>query len=146
MTIPAFKSWQYDPASGEYSATIPREFRPGMEQTTAKALKTRGGYLSLTIDLPKRPRSTGPGSASAHMHGHCQQLSMAMGVPFETAKMYVKIRAAIELGYPSDMVKGVVLPQSEALATVEDETKLIDMTHIIASEYGLALIEEPGND
>ncbi len=146
MTIPAFKSWQYDPASGEYSATIPQEFRPSMELVTAKALKSRGGYLSQTVDLPRRPRSTGPGSANHHLNGHAQQLSMAMGVPFDTAKMYIKIRAAIEMGYPAETIKGVTLPQSEALASVEECIMLIEMAHIVASEIPVSLIEEPGND
>jgi hypothetical protein len=40
------------------------------------------------------------------------------------------------------MINGIAIPQSEALATVEEESKLIEMAHIVASERGVALIEE----
>jgi hypothetical protein len=139
MTIPATKNWHWQ---GRSIVLDLETYYDTFEALAMRSVKGRAGYLSWTIDLPKRPRSTGPGSASNHAHGHFQQLSMAMGVPFETAKMYIKIRAAIEMGYPSEMIKGIVLPQSEALATVEQESMLIEMCHIVASEISVALIEE----
>jgi hypothetical protein len=71
---------------------------------------------------------------------------MVFDMSLERVKMYIKIRAALEMGYPADMINGIAIPQSEALASVEDEIKLIDMAHIVASERGVSLIEEPGND
>jgi hypothetical protein len=142
MTIPAFNEWDYYPKTGEFSGILPAEARDAMKSLQDKSIKSRGGYLSLTIDLPKRPRSTGPGSASNHFHGHVTQLSMAFGIPFETTKMYIKIRASLEMGYPAETIKGVTLPQSEALATVEQESMLIEMCHIVASEIPVSLIEE----
>ncbi|MCK9570955.1 hypothetical protein M0R72_18545 [Candidatus Pacearchaeota archaeon] len=146
MTIPAFNDWHYDSVLRVYGCTIPQEFWPSFQVVADKSLKSRGGYLSLTIDLPKRPRSTGPGSASNHLHGHCQQLTMVFDMSIDRVKMYIKIRAALEMGYPAEMINGIAIPQSEALATVEEESKLIEMAHIVASERGVALIEEPGND
>jgi len=144
MTIPATDKWKESPDNRSLTLT---GLDPGqIGALIAKSRKTRGGFLSFDINLPKRPRSTGPGSANHHLNGHAQQLSMAMGVPFETAKMYIKIRAAIEMGYPAETIKGVTLPQSEALASVEECIMLIEMAHIIASEIPVSLIEEPGND
>jgi hypothetical protein len=139
MTIPATDKWELE----EGRLLLDVSGRWGEIETLAfKSTQTRGGFLSFDINLPKRPRSTGPGSASNHFHGHCQQLTMVLGTSFDKAKLYVKLRAAIELGYPATMFRGIAVPNSEADATVEDENKLIEMCHIIAFENGVTLIEE----
>ena len=144
MTIPATDKWKESP---DHCSIILSGLDPGqIGALVSKSRKTRGGFLSFDINIPKRPRSTGPGSASNHFHGHCQQLTMVFDMSLDRVKMYIKLRAAIEMDYPSDIIDGIGVPQSEALASVEDESKLIEMAHIVASERGVALIEEPGND
>jgi hypothetical protein len=140
MTIPAFKAWRFELSSNTLLLKLPKDFQ--ISKLVDKSIKSRGGYLSIIIDLPKRPRSTGPGSASNHLHGHCRQLTMVFDMSLDRVKMYIKIRAALEMGYPAEMINGIAIPQSEALASVEEDSLLIEMAHIVASERGVALIEE----
>ncbi len=62
-------------------------------------MENRGGYVSFQLSPPRRPRSTGKGSQSAHFNGHCQQIAEATGQPFADVKKYLKMEA-LSMGYP----------------------------------------------
>lgn len=93
------------------------------------------------VRMVRRHRSTGPGSASAHFHGHCGQIAGELGYTTDQMKYVLKCEAGA-LGYPSTIYKGLVIPQSEADATPEEESFLIDTCHRVAAESGIILREE----
>lgn len=89
---------------------------------------------------PKKPRTTGPGSQSAHFHGHCMSIAIATCNTLEMVKVALK-EIAMDEGYPGKIICGKKIPQSEADASTDDERILIETAHRIAAEEGIALIE-----
>ena len=108
-------------------------------------------YVTLTVETPKKPRSTGAGSQNHHLNGHIRQICEETGNDPEVVKLEVKYRAVVFLGYPiekrpdgSDVFdiwgrpKGI----SESESSVEECAMLIEMVHILASELGIILRED----
>lgn len=141
MNIPASNRWQW---TGRALTIDLEERAEEFRQLAAKSKKLRGGFLSFAIDLPRRPRSTGEQSQNHHLNGHVGQLAAAAQVSTATMKLYIKTMAAIEMGYPCEVLDGKSFPKSEADASVEECAQLIEMCHIIASRKGWALYEGEG--
>ena len=121
--------------------TVSVEIPRGMEAQARRVLeKCTAGYATVHISTPKRARSTGAGSQSHHLNGHIQQVCLATGNDFDMVKAVVKMRA-IARGYPFKTLRGVVIPQSEADASIEECALLIDEVHQLAAEEGIALVE-----
>lgn len=116
---------------------IPDDLRDQVEYELA-SLKTAQVYARL--GKPKKPRSTGKGSQSAHFHGHCLTISLALSLPFDMVKMAIKIMA-MEAEYPGVSVAGIKIPMSESDASTEHETILIETAHKFAAEHSIMLIE-----
>jgi hypothetical protein len=107
----------------------------------ARSDKHHGGFVTIALTLPRRPRTTGPGSQSAHFHGHCQTIAEETGAGFDAVKAHMK-RLAVDRGYPFDTLPdGSIAPKSEADASVEDAVLLIETTHQFADEYSIRLVE-----
>jgi len=131
------------------SLIIPESYQEYKKQLLEYCVEKRGGFISLSLSPPKRPRSTGKGSQSHHLNGHCQQIATIIGQPFEDIKKYVK-QQAISMGYPiletengdnlCDMW-GNLFGISEADSTVEQCKLLIDQVHQLADELGIKLEE-----
>ena len=114
-----------------------------------KSLEKHNGYATVTIELPKRPRSTGYKSQNHHFNGDCQTIATETGNSFADVKKYVK-QKAIDRGYPmllddSGNVKldlfGNVQGISESDASVEECSLLIETAHQVAAEMGIVLDE-----
>ncbi|ADK81893.1 hypothetical protein [Sediminispirochaeta smaragdinae] len=112
--------------------------------------KSPAPYYSLKIDTPKRPRTTGENSQNHHINGHCQQISVDTGQPFEDVKKYAK-QFALTMGYPIlEDENGEPIhdlwgkPQgiSESDCSTEDAAILIEAIHQIAAEMDINLIED----
>lgn len=107
-------------------------------------------YFSVTFSRPFRPRSTGRGSQSAKFHAIVAQICVQTQDEFDRLKMELK-QKAIARGWPFDVVhyktpEGVLvemaIAQSEARASVEQESILIDVAEQDAAEKGVVLTEE----
>lgn len=121
--------------------TITLAIPTGMaDQVRAVLKRCKAGYMTLHLSTPRRPRSTGYGSANHHLNGHIQQICQATGNDFSMVKHVVKCRA-VRRGYPFQTLQGVVVPQSEADASTEECALLIDEVHQLAAEEGIALTE-----
>jgi len=147
VMIPACRVKYQD---GRYSIEPPVGASRAFRDLLKFSFEKRGGFISASYDLPKRPRTTGSGSQSAHFHGHVQTIAMSTGQPAEDVKKWVK-QKAIDRGYP--MLKdsegnpildiwGFYQGISEADASVEDEIALIETAHQLAAELNITLIEE----
>ena len=125
------------------SFEVPKDRAEEWKALIKQGNEKTGDVYTLEVVPYEEKRSTGPYSQNHHINGHIQQLAAAQNVTCAVMKRYVKIRAA-EMGYPSEVWRGVVEFKSEAKATVEEARLLIDAAHLIASEYGLTLYEGEG--
>lgn len=128
---------------------IPPEHRDWYNATLEECRKKNNGYALVTIQQPKRIRSTGNKSQSHHLNGHVQQIATITGQPFGDVKEYVKT-SAIDRGYPMlkkddgsifTNVWGQPRGISEAEASVEDCIILIEQVHQLAAELNITLKE-----
>ena len=149
FTTPFITKGVCDWRKGLLCLVKPQALQPAIHALLEKCEALCGGYITIRLDSPHRPRSTGPRSASAHFHGHCQTIAEDTGGDFEDVKLAIK-RRAMRRGYPVRMkngkvvyslVDGLPLPQSEADASVEQENMLIEEAHQTAAEMEIILVE-----
>jgi hypothetical protein len=89
-----------------------------------------------------KPRTTGPFSQSAHLHGHLQQIGKELGYSLNEIKAVMKEDC---IDWPRHQVvfhgKVYMVPDSEADATTITESAAIEWCHVRAAELGIELIE-----
>ncbi len=123
---------------GDYKA----RYEALLEQAEAK----HGGYLTVSIELPRRPRTTGERSQNRALNGYIQQICEETGNDFGVVKSEVKYRA-LKRGYPILMkdgkpaldLYGREMGISEADSSVEECGYLIEEAIQLASELGIRL-------
>jgi len=99
-------------------------------------------FYRLTIQPPRRARTTGWKSQNHHLNGHIQQIAMATGNSFSAVKERMK-ELAIDRGYPVEILPdGSVKPKSESEITSIEAGYLIDTIHQFAAEWEIPLAEE----
>lgn len=111
--------------------------------------KAPAKFYYLKIDIPRRPRTTGPKSQNTHLNGHAQQIAVETGQPFEDVKKKAK-QIGIGMGYPIlQDENGPVLDFwgeaqgiSESDCSTEEAAILIEALHLLAAELEIDLIEE----
>lgn len=105
--------------------------------------KSRGGRLSLKLGKWYKPRTTGPDSQSAHLHGHLQQLAMETGHTMQELKEFMKADLP---QWPTHVIKlngkTQIIYESEAAVNTAIEAAAIEWCHIQAADLGIRLIEE----
>ena len=109
----------------------------------AKCRQRHGGFVALRLETPRKPRTTGPGSQSNHLHGHLQQLAEHTGYTMGEIKDVMKADLP---GWPSHTVmlgaRAHRVYMSEADADTVLEASAIEWTHMRAAEMGIVLLEE----
>ena len=98
-------------------------------------------YVLVTIQPPKRPRSTGAYSQNHHLNGHIMQICNETGNSYEAVKNAVKMIAVEQMEYPYTDFHGVITPKPESECSTEECAKLIEASHILAADLGLILQE-----
>lgn len=139
MTIPASNTWTWEPSSNTLHLRFPRD--SPVENIIERSHKSRGGYLSFDINLPRKPRSTGENSQNHHLWGHAEQIGEHLG--YDRREMLYLI-AEMTPGWPMAEFRGHLIPRSEALIDSDTAAKAIETAHRIAAENGIRLME--GND
>jgi hypothetical protein len=98
--------------------------------------------VKVSVDVPSKPRTFGPGSQSAHLHGHLQQLAVHFGYTLGEMKDVMKGDVA---EWPREERKfgkrRILRPVSEATVSTVVESRAIEWCHLIAAEEGLVLVE-----
>jgi hypothetical protein len=123
------------------SFELPDDARAWYTKLITKGAKN-GDWYDVTIEEPKRGRTTGAHSQSHHGNGHCMQISAETGNSFEAVKMHTKYMAMEQGGWQWDTIAGKEYPKSEAGATIEEAIVWIEATHQLAAELGIKLVEE----
>ena len=138
IEIPACK---VRPDKTEFVVEIPKQYLDAYDNLRQWMYEKRNFNLYLKVDRPRKPRTTGYRSQSAHFNGHCQQLANETGDYFDDMKMNLK-RKAISKGYPTRTNSfGDLVPISEADASTVECAMLIDTAHEIASFLNVKLKE-----
>lgn len=116
----------------------------------AKKVKTEDLVVTVTIEKPFRPRTTGYKSQNHCLNGYIQQICMETGQDFASTKTYIK-QKAIEMGYPrltQRTVRGIEdvtdwwgnpVGISESDASIQDCSLLIECAVQLAAELGITL-------
>ncbi|MBO6302658.1 MAG: hypothetical protein J6N15_09500 [Ruminiclostridium sp.] len=115
--------------------------RERLRHELARCRDRHNDYVLVTLEPPKRPRTTGARSQNHHLNGHIMQICNDTGNDYDTIKHCVKMIAVEQLGYPYATVAGHVLPQKESMCSTDECAKLIEAAHLLAAELGIVLQE-----
>lgn len=121
------------PADSGAQQAIKRELR--------KCRDKNHGYVLLTLQPPKRPRTTGKGSQNHHLNGHIIQICNETGNSYDAIKYCVKMLAVEEMGYPYEIIDGHIWPKAEHESSTDECAKLIEAAHVWAAQHGIILQE-----
>lgn len=121
------------PADKAADANIKHELR--------KCRDKYGDYVLVTMQPPKRPRTTGKDSQNHHLNGHIMQICAETGNDYDAVKDAVKMLAVSTMGYPYKTIGGQNVPQRERDASVDECALLIEAAHVLAADLGIILQE-----
>lgn len=99
------------------------------------------GAVSITIDRPHKPRTTGFGSQNHHLNGHIIQICNETGNDYDTVKSEIKRIAVEVMSYPYENMAGHILPKRERDCDTRECAKLIEAAHWLAGDLGIELRE-----
>lgn len=121
------------PADAGASENIKRELR--------KCRDKHNDYVLVTIQPPRKPRTTGEHSQNHHLNGHIMQICNETGNTYNAVKDEVK-RIAIEtMGYPYEIINGHIHPKGESDSSTDECALLIEAAHVLAADLGIILQE-----
>lgn len=98
-------------------------------------------FVLLTMQPPKKPRTTGKDSQNHHLNGHIMQICNETGNDYETVKTAVKMLAVENMGYPYKTIAGQIVPQRESDCSTDECAKLIEAVHMLAADLEIILQE-----
>lgn len=149
ITIPAAERVKVG-ISDVIAFRMPEAIKPAVVQLVKSVERLSANQYTITIDKPRRRRTTGRRSQNARINGHIQVIAAATGNDFDDVKMYVKQRA-VSMGYPMlldedgnvvvSMLNGSPLGQSESDCSVEEAKILIEQIHLLAASIPVILPE-----
>ncbi|MBO7639385.1 MAG: hypothetical protein J6S91_10460 [Treponema sp.] len=131
------------PVAGRIAFEPPSDLgaNENIKRELRKCRDKHNDYVLLTIQPPKRPRTTGEHSQNHHLNGHIMQICNETGNSYGAIKYCVKMLAVEEMGYPYEIVDGHIFPQSESACSTEECAKLIEASHVWAAHHGIILQE-----
>ena len=128
---------------GHIAFAVPTDtaIREAIRRELTKCRDKHNDYVLVTVQPPKRPRTTGDGSQNHHLNGHIMQICAETGNDYETVKNAVKMLAVEQMGYPYTDFHGVITPKGESESSTEECAKLIEAAHLLAADLGIVLKE-----
>ena len=117
------------PADKAADANIKHELR--------KCRDKYGDYVLVTMQPPKRPRTTGKDSQNHLLNGILGQICEETGNDYDSVKDAVKMIAVEQLAYPYKTIGGKIIPQRERDCSIEECSKLIEAAQMLAADLGI---------
>lgn len=117
------------PADKAADANIKHELR--------KCRDKYGDYVLVTMQPPKRPRTTGKDSQNHLLNGILVQICEETGNDYDSVKDAVKMIAVEQLAYPYKTIGGKIIPQRERDCSIEECSKLIEAAQMLAADLGI---------
>lgn len=115
--------------------------RQAIKRELEKCRDKNNDFVLVSLQPPKKPRTTGLLSQNHHLNGHLMQICNETGNDYETVKFAVKMLAVENMNYPYKTIDGQIVPQRESECSTEDCAKLIEATHVLAADLGIILNE-----
>ena len=112
-----------------------------IRQELRKCRDKHNDFVLVTLQPPKRPRTTGDKSQNHHLNGHIIQICNETGNDYDSVKNAVKMIAVENMGYPYKVIGGHIIPQRERDCSTDECAKLIEATHLLAAELDIILQE-----
>ena len=104
-------------------------------------IEKAGGFALVTMQKPKKPRTVGADSQNHHLNAHIMQICQETGNDYDSVKNAVKETAVEYLGYPYKQRGRRIVPLRERDSSIEECSKLIEASHILAGVLGIVLKE-----
>ena len=129
--------------AGHIAFDLPQDAgaREAIRRELERCRDKNNDFVLITMQPPKRPRTTGPESQNHHLNGHIMQICNETGNDYDTVKDAVKQLAVEQMGYPYKTIGGRIVPQRERECSTDECAKLIEAAHILAAELGIILQE-----
>ena len=129
--------------AGHIAFDLPQDAgaREAIRRELEKCRDKNNDYVLVTLQPPKRPRTTGEGSQNHHLNGHIMQICNETGNDYDTIKYCVKMMAVEQMGYPYKTIAGHILPQPESQSSTDECAKLIEAAHVFAAQLSIILQE-----
>ena len=121
------------PADDGANANIKHELR--------KCRDKHNDYVLVTLQSPKKPRTTGEGSQNHHLNGHIMQICNETQNSYSAVKDEIKRIATEEMGYPYEEINGHIHPKGESDSSTDECALLIEAAHVLAADLGIILQE-----
>ena len=121
------------PADDGANANIKRELR--------KCRDKHNDYVLVTIQPPRKPRTTGEHSQNHHLNGHIMQICNETGNTYNAVKDEIKRIAVENMGYPYEEINEHIHPIGERESSTDECAKLIEAAHVLAADLGIILQE-----
>ena len=115
--------------------------RANIKRELAKCREKYNGFVLVTLQPPKRPRTTGENSQNHHLNGHILQICNETGNDYDSVKDAIKMLAVEVMGYPYKTIAGRVVPQRERECSTIECALLIEAAHVLAADLGIILQE-----
>lgn len=121
------------PADSGAQEAIKRELR--------KCRDKHNDYVLVTIQPPRKPRTTGEHSQNHHLNGHIMQICNETGNTYNAVKDEIKRIAVENMGYPYEEINEHIHPIGERESSTDECAKLIEAAHVLAADLGIILQE-----
>lgn len=115
--------------------------RANIKHELGKCREKYNGFVLVTLQPPKRPRTTGKDSQNHHLNGHIMQICNETYNDYESVKTAIKMLAVENMGYPYKTIAGKIVPQRESECSTDECAKLIEAAHVLAADLGIVLQE-----
>ena len=113
--------------------------REAIKRELTKCRDKHNDYVLVTIQPPKKPRTTGERSQNHMLNGNIMQICNETGNDYDTIKLAVKMIAVEQLGYPYKTIAGNVIPLRERESSTIECSKLIEASFMLAADLGIIL-------
>ena len=129
--------------AGHIAFDLPQDAgaREAIRRELERCRDKNNDYVLVTMQPPKRPRTTGENSQNHHLNGHVMQISNVTGAGYSAVKDEVKRIAVETMGYPYEIVNGHIHPKGESDSSTDECAKLIEAAHVLAADLGIILQE-----
>lgn len=115
--------------------------RMNIKRELSKCRENNNGYVLVTFQPPKKPRTTGEGSQNHHLNGHIMQICNETQNSYKAVKDEIKRIAVENMGFPYEIVNGHIHPQGESESSTAECALLIEAAHVLAADLGIILQE-----
>jgi hypothetical protein len=108
-----------------------------IKRELTKCRDKHNDFVLVTLQPPKRPRTTGEGSQNHLLNGIIVQICEETGNDYDSVKDAVKMIAVEQFAYPYKTIGGKIIPQRERDCSTDECAKLIEAAQMLAADLGI---------